>query len=230
MSTAPKTSQVNSSLKEHSETASFRWVALAIALVVLLPLGAFLASAVQDGIRREAEGPVIGVLGQTRFDELMAGEGGMPHYLGYERLAPDVTFTNIDGTPWRLSDQRGKVVVLNFWSITCPPCIEELPSIEFLAQISRERFGRDVEIVAVSTDSGWDAVSAVVAGAQRENPGASEVHYVFDSDKTGVEGAFGTELYPETWIIDAGGVIRMRYDGARDWSSPVTLDLLDVFL
>lgn len=212
-----------------SVQSTVRWVAVAIALMVLLPLGVFLASAVQDGLRREAEGPVVAVLGQMRFDELMAGEGGTPHYLGYERLAPDVTFTNIDGTPWRLADHRGKVVVLNFWSITCPPCIEELPSIEFLAQLSRERFGHDVEVVAVSTDAGWDAVSGVVAAAQRENPGESEVLYLFDSDKAGVEGAFGTELFPETWIIDPEGVIRMRYDGARDWSTPVTLDLIDVF-
>jgi hypothetical protein len=40
---------------------------------------------------------------------------------------------------------------------------------------------------------------------------------------------FGTKLFPETWIIDANGLVRFRYDGALDWSDPVALDLIRAY-
>ena len=187
------------------------------------PLLILLGYALMDGYQREQEGPLRAAIGSARLDELMAGEGGTPHYLGYERLAPDVEFTRPDGTTWSLRDQRGKVVVMNFWSITCRPCIEEMPSVEMLAQMADQRFGGNVEVVAVSTDAGWDAVSGVL-------PPNPTLEHLFDSDKSIVEGVFGTQLYPETWIVDAEGVIRFRYDGARDWASPIMLDVIQLFL
>jgi len=44
-----------------------------------------------------------------------------------------------------------------------------------------------------------------------------------------VTDAFGTKLFPETWIIDKNGVVRLRFDGAFDWSSPVALDLIRAY-
>ena len=46
-----------------------------------------------------------------------------------------------------------------------------------------------------------------------------------DPDATIVNGKFGTTLFPETWIIDPRGVIRVRIDGGRDWSSSLALDV-----
>ena len=40
---------------------------------------------------------------------------------------------------------------------------------------------------------------------------------------------FGTKLFPETWIIDADGLVRFRFDGALDWSDPVALDLIRAY-
>ena len=197
--------------------------ATALVALIGLPLVALLAYAIVDGERRAQEGPLRATLGVDRFEALMNGEGGTPHYLGYERMAPDVEFRDREGNAWSLADRRGKVVVMNFWSITCGPCIEEMPSVELLAQMVDERFGGDVEVVAVSTDAGWDAVSTVLP----ENP---TLRHLFDPDKEVVEGVFGTQLYPETWIVDADGVIRFRYDGARDWSSALMLDTIQLFL
>lgn len=204
-------------------TAGGRRKADVLVALIGLPLLVLLAYALIDGHKREQEGPLRAAIGATRLDELMAGEGGTPHYLGYERMAPDVEFTRPDGTTWSLRDQRGKVVVMNFWSITCRPCIEEMPSVEMLAQMADQRFGGNVEVVAVSTDAGWDAVSGVL-------PPNPTLNHLFDPDKSIVEGVFGTQLYPETWIVDADGVIRFRYDGARDWASPIMLDVIQLFL
>ena len=42
-----------------------------------------------------------------------------------------------------------------------------------------------------------------------------------------VAGRFGTKLYPETWFIDPEGVIRARFDGVRDWQSPMVIELAE---
>ena len=47
--------------------------------------------------------------------------------------APKIVGHDLDGVPLQLSDYRGKVVILNFWSKTCPPCLEEMPSLASLA-------------------------------------------------------------------------------------------------
>ncbi|HEV2617248.1 MAG TPA: TlpA disulfide reductase family protein, partial [Candidatus Acidoferrales bacterium] len=58
------------------------------------------------------------------------------------------------GKPMRLSDLRGKVVVLNFWATWCPPCVEEMPS---LVQMQKKFQGKDVTVLAVSVDDDPDA-------------------------------------------------------------------------
>jgi hypothetical protein len=50
---------------------------------------------------------------------------------------------------------------------------------------------------------------------------------LFDPDKSVVRGKFGTRLYPETWVIDPEGVIRVRIDGGRDWSAPIAIEMIE---
>lgn len=189
--------------------------------VIALPLVVVVAMALKDAVVRADEAPLRSMLGDERYEELVTeGGGGFPHYYGNERVAPDFTVPDGDGRPWSLEDQRGKVVVLNFWSKDCAPCLEELPSLELLAHMTETM--DDVEVVAISTDSGPEAVASVLP----QNP---RVTYLYDPDKAIVQGMFGTELYPETWIIDGRGTVRFRYDGSRDWSSPLVLDLIDRF-
>jgi peroxiredoxin len=93
-----------------------------------------------------------------------------------------------------------------------------MPSFEQLALIAAER--DDVEVVAISTDRGWQDV----AGLFKRD---SKLKILFDPDKAVVRDKFGTRLYPETWVIDPEGVIRVRIDGARDWSAPIALEMVD---
>jgi hypothetical protein len=48
-----------------------------------------------------------------------------------------------------------------------------------------------------------------------------------DADNKIVKGKFGTTLFPETWIVDKRGVVRARFDGAKDWSNPVIVEYID---
>ena len=195
-------------------------LAALIAFLLGAPLVFAYTTAAIDGDTRRQETAFRAVLGDARFDALMAGEGGFPHYLGSSLLAPEFELRDRNGQPWRLADHRGKVVVLNFWSITCPPCLEELPSLEHLGHLAQ--LWGDVEVVAVSADEGWDAVSTVI-------PPDTRLTHVFDPTRSVITGQFGTRLFPETWIIDREGRVRFRYDGALDWGSPLVVELVEAY-
>lgn len=195
-------------------------IATVIVAAIAFPLVFIFTGAVVDARARTVEAPFRAILGNARFEELMDGEGGVPHYLGASLLAPDFTLPAQSGGEWKLSDQRGKVVVMNFWTVTCRPCIQEMPTIELLADITKD-WG-DVEVVAVSTDRNWGEVEAII-------PQGSRITSLLDVERAIVTEAFGTKLFPETWIIDKNGLVRLRFDGAFDWASPVALDLIRAY-
>ena len=187
-------------------------------MVVLgAPLLFMLGTAIQDGYQRAQDSPIRAMLGPV-FDRFKAGESNTLHYYGNNRLAPDFTLKDKDGLPWSLGDHRGKVVVLNFWSITCPPCVKEMPSLIELAHLAESR--PDLEVVAVTTDRAWSEVARLF-------PQGNPLRVLFDPEKKVVEGKYGSKLFPETWVIDSQGVIRLRYDGPFDWSSAIALDAID---
>lgn len=144
-----------------------------------------------------------------------------PAYAARDRLAPDFELTDLSGQAVRLSSFRGKTVVLNFWTKTCRPCLEEMPALAELARVAQTE--RDLVVLTISTDEtaqeATDTLRVVLGG-----PAPFQV--LMDPDAKVVTEKFGTRLYPETWIIDPTGVIRARFDGVRDWSNPVALDFL----
>jgi peroxiredoxin len=186
-----------------------------------LPMLFLFARAMSEAEVRRREGPLRAMVGDATFEALGRGEKTELHYLGDGLLAPDFVLKDKDGKPWRLRDQRGKVVVMNFWSITCQPCVEEMPSLLELAELARRR--KDIEVIAISTDKSWSEVAAIF-------PPNARLKVLFDPDRKIVKDKFGTKLYPETWVIDAGGVVRMRVDGPRDWSSALSLEAIERFL
>lgn len=147
-----------------------------------------------------------------------------PNYAAKNRTAPDFERPGVGPSgeqTVRLSNYRGKVVVLNFWTKNCRPCLEEMPSLaELTASLSRDP---DVAVVTVSTD---DSVEDVRATLKSVLGGGPPFVTGVDPESEIVAGKYGTKLYPETWLIDPKGVIRARFDGARDWTSPLVHDLI----
>jgi peroxiredoxin len=144
-----------------------------------------------------------------------------PAYAGNDRVAPDFELPDMNGKKVRLSSYRGKVVFLNFWTKTCGPCIEEMPTLAELAKIAKDR--PDFVVLTVSTDEGPDAVRDTL----KVTLGSSEIPFpvLFDPESDVVNGKYGTKLFPETWLIDPEGVIRARFDGAKEWSSAIAVEL-----
>ena len=145
-----------------------------------------------------------------------------PTYAGYEKKAPSFTLKDTRGHDVSLDSYKGKVVVLNFWTKTCGPCMEEMPEIADLARILRPL--DDVAVLTVSTDETAQEATDVLKAVLKEEP---PFPVLMDPDLTVVRDKFGTSLYPETWIIDKNGVIRARFDGAREWSSATVVELVN---
>ena len=107
-----------------------------------------------------------------------------------------------------LSKLRGRVVVLNLWATFCAPCIEELPSL-----LALQRQMPDLAVVAVSMDQDPDIYRRFLVQHH------VDVLTVRDEDQR-VNALYGTVQIPETYIIDKQGVLRRKFIGAQNWTSP----------
>jgi peroxiredoxin len=145
-----------------------------------------------------------------------------PDYLGADRRAPSFALKDLRGATVTLESLRGKVVVLNFWTKTCGPCLEEMPDLAELAVVLRDR--PDVIVVTVSTDAGPDDVKPTLQTVLKGEP---PFIVLFDPESETVHGKYGTHLFPETWILDQRGVIRARFDGGRQWNDPLVVSFID---
>lgn len=143
-----------------------------------------------------------------------------PNYAAENRLAPDFELPALGGGKLKLSSYRGKTVILNFWTKTCRPCLEEMPSVAQLAKSLRQH--PDVVLLTISTDETLEDARDTMRSVLGGDP---PFHVLLDPDAEIVTDKYGTKLFPETWFIDPKGVIRARFDGARDWASALPIDL-----
>jgi len=126
------------------------------------------------------------------------------------------TFSLSDGlTSVHLANYRGKVVLLNFWATWCPPCIEEMPS---LLQLHHQ--DPNLVILAVSIDEDQDAYVRFLRNRH------VDLITVRDPHQTAAN-LFHTDMWPETYVIDRNGVIRRKFIGAQDWTSPEIIHYLN---
>ncbi len=120
-------------------------------------------------------------------------------------VSPDFTATLTNGTEFTLSDQQGKVVLLNFWATWCSPCVREMPAFEKLYA----EYGEDVAILAVNCMESVDIVKAF----QEEN----EYTFPIACDEEGdIIMKYPSQGIPYTLVIDGEGVIQKIYVGAAD--------------
>ena len=123
-----------------------------------------------------------------------------------EKLAPDFTVQDSSDGVWSLSDFRGKPVVLNFWSSTCPPCMAEMP----LFQKYWEKYGDQVEFMIVNLTDGYNDTFESAMKVVTENEYMFPVY--FDIASEGAV-AYSIRSIPMTFFIDARGVIVSQHLG-----------------
>ncbi|MFQ3534414.1 MAG: TlpA disulfide reductase family protein [Aggregatilineales bacterium] len=130
--------------------------------------------------------------------------------------APDFALPLPDGQTFRLSDQRGKWVVINFWATWCPPCRAEMPVLAALHDSPSEaaRALGDVVVIAVNRDESAAVVQAFLDELSLSLPVAL--------DAGGrVSNRYGIISLPITYFVDPDGVVRHRHIGE------LTTELLD---
>jgi thiol-disulfide isomerase/thioredoxin len=115
----------------------------------------------------------------------------------------------------------GKFLILHFWATWCPPCVEELPGL--LAFARKVRTDPSIEVLAVSVDDSWKVMEDWLRARKADDlPTALDSHR-----ETALR--FGTEKFPETYLISPTGEILSVVRGPMDWSSPEVLGRIEQF-
>lgn len=118
--------------------------------------------------------------------------------------APDFTLTDLQGQPVKLSDLRGKAVVLNFWATWCPPCKEEIP---WFIELQKRYGAAGLQVVGVSMDDG-DQKDVEKFAAE------NSINYPVLFGKENVAAQYGgIDYLPTTFYIDRNGVVLDRVFG-----------------
>jgi len=134
-----------------------------------------------------------------------------------QKMAEDFTLQTANGPAFRLSEQRGKTVILNFWATWCPPCREEMPSLERLYQQHKER---GFVLVAVSLDADPKLVPPYVK--------ESKLTFAIALDpKAEVANKYGVRALPSSFVVDRDGTMTALALGPRTWDNDASHSLVE---
>ena len=152
------------------------------------------------------------------FAALVASLAGFPFFASAQTKplkpwtggsTPLLELTDLDGKVHKLSDYRGKAVLINFWATWCAPCREEMPSIERLRGLMQ---GKPFVILAVNVGESGEAARAFA----EKLPVTFTI--LLDRD-TRTTRAWSARVLPATYILGPDGNIRYSHLGELDWSS-----------
>jgi thiol-disulfide isomerase/thioredoxin len=132
----------------------------------------------------------------------------------------DFNLLNLNGKKVTLSDLKGKIVFLNFWTTWCSPCREEMPSMQTLYTRFKDK---DFALIAVNFNESADVVKKFF----------KEYKLTFtallDSDGE-IGAAFGIRSIPATYILDKNGGIIGKVFGPRQWDSKESIALFELLI
>lgn len=128
----------------------------------------------------------------------------------------EITMKGLSGPSARLSEFRGKPLIINVWASWCGPCREEMGSLE---RLSRSKAGKQFTVIGISTDDYPDAARAFLRQAN-----TSFSHFI--DGRLQLENMLGADRLPLTLLVDGKGRILGKYYGAQEWDSPKSLQLI----
>jgi cytochrome c biogenesis protein CcmG, thiol:disulfide interchange protein DsbE len=124
--------------------------------------------------------------------------------------APFFSVRTESGSKITPTEFGGRLLVLNFWATWCPPCVEEMPSLNDFAQ---KMAAQNVVVVGVSIDKNEAAYKRFL---QRNRLAFQTAR---DPDEN-ISSTYGTFKWPETYVINREGKVVQKYVGPRDWNDP----------
>lgn len=147
---------------------------------------------------------------------LISACGQAPKVATVGQPAPDFTLVDLQGKIWTLSDLKGQVVFINFWATWCPPCREEMPSMQRLyTMMPAGKF----KMLAVLNNDSPDGARLFAKKLNLTMP-----ILIDQSNKAGAE--YGLTGVPETYIVDKQGILREKFIGPAPWDSPGAQQML----
>ena len=135
-------------------------------------------------------------------------------------LASDFRLPDIDGKVHQLSQYRGKVLIVNFWATWCPPCREEMPSME---QAYQKIKGSNIVMLAINIGEDADTIFTFTADYDVSFP------LLMDEDSTVIK-QWPVVALPTSYIVDPQGRLVYRAVGGRDWHDEQMINKLKLLL
>jgi peroxiredoxin len=197
-------------------------VLLVIALAVVVAAGAGLLASAKPPSPEPAPAPLASTDRATALAPSTAAADAALRQLDLvrpsrPRAAEDFTLPALDGGTFRLADQRGRIVLVNFWATWCPPCLEEMPAME---RLWRKHKDAGFVLVAVSVDADPKKVAPFVTEHALTFPVALDT-------KMAVADRYGVRALPSSFIVDKAGLVAGVALGPRHWDSQASHRLIE---
>ena len=128
-------------------------------------------------------------------------------------VAPDFRLRSLAGGTGDLASLRGRVVLVNFWATWCPPCVEEMPSLE---RLHRTLGPEGLAVVTISVDEDDSAVREFVARHGLSLP-------ILRDPGAHTAASYRAAGYPETFLIGREGTLMRTFAGPAEWDTPESL-------
>ena len=146
------------------------------------------------------------------------------------RPAPEFAAFDLQGAPKTLEDYRGKVILLNIWATWCPPCQQEMPSMQRLRETVVDE---DFVILAVSVDAALGEKDFFGREGGDLHAFAENMGLTFRilHDPSGeIQETYQTTGVPESFVVDRNGVIFKKVAGPTEWDAAVNVELIQRLL
>ena len=135
--------------------------------------------------------------------------------------APEFAIKDETGKELKLSDLRGNVVFLNFWYTTCLPCVKEMPDMELVNRVFKDR---KFKMVPISVDTNFDDVKKFY-----QDHKLTTMPMYLDPGKQ-IANRYNVYKFPETYIIDGNGIVLKHYIGEKVWSNATYMNVIEDYV
>jgi peroxiredoxin len=130
--------------------------------------------------------------------------------------APEFDLQGPDGARYRLSDMRGKSLIVNFWATWCPPCRAEMPSMQRAWEKTKDQ---DIVVLGINVGEDKATIDAFTEQVPVDFP------LPMDVDSKVVQ-SWPVRGLPTTFVVDPRGRLVYRATGEREWDDPALLDMV----
>lgn len=142
--------------------------------------------------------------------------GKTPGEVDVGSVLREAQMQGLSGPSRKLSEFRGKPLIINVWASWCGPCISEMGSLQ---RLERRYGGKQFNVIGISTD---DYVDRAELFLKKTRTSFSN----FIDSRLFLENMLGAERIPLTLLVDAQGRVLAKFYGAKEWDSPEATELI----